>query len=678
MSHRILVVDDSPFILELVKDVLTKSGYRVDRATNGHEAMLAIGEDPPDLVLLDIIMPEMSGYQVCRLIRGDERLKSLPIVMMTAKDTQKDRFWGMEVGADAYITKPIEEQSLLETIDSLLREEREPIRPVSPEELTSETLKGRADDILERKLLELTIITETGKLFTYLDRPDALLTNVLGLICRVVDYDLGAIFVVLPGMSNKFVALRYRNEALKVSKKALIKTGTETLAAAWEVEVADIANLDTKLFEESELKRDVSRKAVASDLEVVLRSTRGVLGTIRLFSSRKEFFIPDDRTLVEMIASQLSILLDNVQLLQDRDSQLTVLELEKNRVEAILRNMGEGVLVTDWSYGIIHANPLAHKLLGVEENLVGQHLFDHIPQKTFGILQEQNIGVQNPIWNIRFNSIRAGIPLVASVAVVDEKEEQTLGLILLLRDISAEQELDHLKSKFLENVSNHLRNPLASLKGFFDLLMEDSYESASARQREYLDVIREETGRLTEIVEDLLSLSRIELTEYRLVPENIPVSEILINSMINNQDDAREKGLSLKSEISESLSQIRADKESILDVVNRLISNAVKYSPPDSRVIVGAVPSMRKGEEGMVEVFVRDFGPGIPEEKRDMIFEKYQEHRLFTDSDTPGVGLGLPICKKLIEMNNGRIGVEQAAGGGSRFYFTVPAEKRSG
>ena len=123
MSRRILVVDDSPFIQELVKDILTRSGFEATTAMNGHEAMVAIGEDPPDLVLLDIIMPEMSGYQVCRLIRNDERLKALPVVMMTAKDTQKDRFWGLEVGADAYITKPIEEQSLLETVSSLLKEE---------------------------------------------------------------------------------------------------------------------------------------------------------------------------------------------------------------------------------------------------------------------------------------------------------------------------------------------------------------------------------------------------------------------------------------------------------------------------------------------------------------------------------------------------------------------------
>jgi PAS domain S-box-containing protein len=349
-----------------------------------------------------------------------------------------------------------------------------------------------------------------------------------------------------------------------------------------------------------------------------------------------------------------------------------VLELEKNRVEAILRNMGEGVLVTDWSYRIIHANPLALQLLGIEEDLIGQHLFDHIPQKTFSILQEQNIGVRNPTWTVRFNSIGEDFPLVASVAVVDEKEEQTLGLILLLRDISAEKEIDYLKSKFLENVSNHLRNPLASLTGFLDLLREDSYKEAPPRQREYMDVMAEETSRLAEIVEDLLSLSRIELTDYPLVPENFPPSEILVSSMINNQSSAQAKGVSLKSEIEEHLPEIRADKDSILDVANRLLSNAIKYNPPESSVVVGAVLATREGDKGMIEVFVQDAGPGVPDDRREKIFEKYHEHHLFTDSDTPGVGLSLPICKRVIEMNGGRIGVEPATDGGSRFFFTVP------
>ncbi len=674
MAQRILVVDDSPFILELVKDILVRAGFEVDRAMNGHEAMQSIGEDPPDLVLLDIIMPEMSGYQVCRFIRSDERLKALPVVMMTAKDTQKDRFWGLEVGADAYITKPIEEQSLLETISSLLREKREPIKPVGPEELTSETLKGRADDILERKLLELTIINETGKLFTYLDRPDALLQNVLLLVGQVVDYDLGAIFVALPGAGEKLVALRYRNSPLKVSKKSVMQQGEELLAEEKGVEASVISGLDIRLIEDSELGEEGSRRSSASQLTIHLRSSRGVLGNITLHSSRKEFFIQDDRVIVEMIAAQLAVLLDNVQLLQERDRQLAVLELEKNRVEAILRNMGEGVLVTDWSYEIIHANPLARQLLAVEKNLEGQHLFDHIPKKVFSVLEEQRIGVKNPTWTVRFSSVVEGVPLVANVAVVDEKEEQTLGLIILLRDMSAEDELDHLKSRFLENVSNHLRNPLTSLKGFLDLLWDDLYASVSSRQREYLDVMAQETNKLTEIVEDLLSLSKIELTDFRVSPETFPLSETLLSAMVNNQAAAQARGITLRSEISPGLGRAYADKESVADVVNRLVSNAIKFSPARSEVVVGARASARAESKGFLEVFVRDHGPGIPDDMTETIFQKYGQHRLFADATgSHGVGLGLPICKQLAEMNGGIIGVEAGDGGGSVFFFTLPA-----
>lgn len=673
MTQRILVVDDSPFIQELTKDILTKAGFAVDKASNGHEAMLSIGENPPDLVLLDIIMPEMSGYQVCRLIRDDERLRGLPVVMMTAKDTQKDRFWGLEVGADAYITKPVEERNLLEIISSLLKEDRPAIRPVRPEELTSEALKDRAQEILERKLLELTIINETGKLFTYLDRPDALLESVLGLLCQVVDFDLGVIFVALPGADHKFVALRYRNKPLKISKKEIIRRGVQNLAAGRNLPFDSIAGLETRLIEESELGKEKTRKPVSSELEVVLRSSRGVLGSLMLFSSRKDFFIPDDRALVEMITTQISILLDNVQLLHDRDRQLSVLELEKNRVEAILRNMGEGVIVTDWSYRIIHANPMANQLLGAEGDLVGTHLFERIPQETFSILQEQKIGVNNPTWTVRFRSIAEAFPLVASVAVVDEKEKQTLGLILLLRDTSGEQEIDHLKNRFLENVSTHLRNPLTSLKGFLDLLGEEFYEQAPSRQREYYDVISEETGRLTEIVEDLLSLTKIELTGHRPLPEVFPVAEIISSAIENNQSSAHARGIKIRSQIAPDLPRVRAEKDSILDVTNRLLSNAVKYNPPNREVVVGAALAAPSETGGSVEVFVRDYGPGVPEGRKGVIFEKYQEHHLFSDSDSPGVGLGLPICKKLVEINGGRIGVEPAEGGGSRFFFTVPS-----
>ncbi len=676
MGQRILVVDDSPFIHELVKDVLVREGYEVERAMNGHEAMVSIGQNPPDLVLLDIIMPEMSGYQVCRLIRSDDRLKDLPVVMMTAKDTQKDRFWGLEVGADSYVTKPIEEKNLIETVSNLLKEARAPAKPVSEDELTSETLKDRADDILERKLLELTIINEVGKLFSFLDRPDVLLQNTLGLISQVIDYDLGVVFLSFPGVGSKTVAVKSRNVPLKISKKEIIREGSKLLSEQRGCELSEITGLDTKLLEESELGEQASRRPCSSELKIILRSSRGVLGSIMLYSRHEKFFIADDQALVDVISIQLSILLDNLRLLQERDQQLTVLELEKSRVEAILRNMGEGVLVTDWSYKIIHANPLVCQLLDVEEGgLVGEVLYDHIPKEAFSVLEEQHIGERDPIWNIRFVSIKNDLPLMASVAVVDEEEEQTLGLIILLRDITDERELDRMKNKFLENISNHLRNPLTSLKGFSDLIHEEMYEPATDRQKEYIKAVDRETAKLTEIVEDLLSLSKIELADYRSTPEHFPVTDALLTSMVNSQGAAHARGIALRTEFEDDLPDVFADRESVIDITNRLISNAIKFSPNESEIILGARTSDKDADMSFVQVFVSDSGPGVPLDRQDMIFEKYHEHELFSKSASESVGLGLPICRRLAEMNNGRIELDSTGDSGSTFSFFLPMNK---
>lgn len=679
MPARILVVDDSPFIHELVNDILTREGFEVARSMNGQEAMMAIGEDPPDLVLLDIIMPEMSGYQVCRLIRSDERLRSLPVVMMTAKDTQKDRFWGMEVGADAYITKPIEPGALLETIDSLLKERREPAAPMGPDELTGESIKDRADDILERKLLELTIINEVGKLYTFMEDPNTLLENVLKLIARVIDYDLGAVFVAFPGSRLKRMALSLRNVPMKVSKKALLKEGSRTLAAARKVDGSQIASMDTVILEDDEVQSSASRKKAESSINLILEPPRGALGCIMLHSHRSGFFSRDDRNLLDMIATNISVLMENVLLVQERDDQLENLQLEKNRVEAILRNMGEGVIVTDWSYRIIHANPVAHMLLGLDPGkLLGGLLFEHVPRRTFSVLEEQPIGEKNPTWNVKFHSIRENVPLIASVAVVDEEEEQTLGLIILLRDISAERELDNLRSRFLENISNQIRNPLASLSGFMDLFLEDSGDNMTPRQSEYLEVMTSEVVKLTGIVEDLLSMSRIELSDYNLSPESFPVAEIMMAAVSNLQGDAARRGVQIMTELPDDLTEVFADRESVMDVMSRLLANAIKFSPSEAEVHVGVRRVTEEASREMVELFVRDAGPGVPADRREAIFEKYQNHRIFADGKARSPGLGLPICRTLVEMNGGRIGYSVPAEGGSEFHFTLPARERTG
>jgi signal transduction histidine kinase/CheY-like chemotaxis protein len=675
MGARILVVDDSAFIHELVRDILEARGFSVEKAMNGHEAMVAIGQSPPDLVLLDIVMPEMSGYQVCRLIRGDERTRALPVVMMTAKDTQKDRYWGMEVGADAYVTKPIDERALVSTIEGLLAQRRLPAEPLAREELTRESLQGRAGELLEGKLLELTILHEVGKLGSWVSRPEVLLQNALALVGRVIDYDQAAALVSFPGAHSKRLALRTRRRPLKLSKKTLLARSVELLAREQGCDPAELRRRDTAMSVEAERTGDTVRAEPASEAAVVLTGPQGPLGVLLLFSARAGRFSGEDRALAEVIAGQLAVLLGNAALLEEREERIEILKVEKRRVDAILRNLGEGVLVTDWSYSIIHANPLAHQLLGVEPGgLAGSALFDHIPKAAFHVLEDQHIGEVQPVWEARTASIREGRPLSARFGLVDEEEEKTLGLIILLRDITAEQELDRQKSRFLENMSSQMRDPLTSLRGFLDLLREEMGDSRP-RQRQYMDVMSGEVVRLTELVDDLLSLSRIELPDYHLNREFFSVSEAILHSIMSNQETAQAREVALKTELSEKMPRVWADRDSVIDVLNRLISNALKFSPPRGEVVVGArrLPAPEgDGGTGGVEVFVRDSGPGVPEDRKETIFLKYRPLHHYVGDPGRGSGMGLPICKRLVEMNGGAIRLESAPGRGSTFAFTLP------
>ena len=106
MSSRVLIVEDEPDIRELVVHHLKREGYQVSVAASGEEALRQVRATPPDLVLLDLMMPEMDGLEVCRRLRQDPATAALPIVMLTAKGDEVDRVLGLEIGADDYIVKP--------------------------------------------------------------------------------------------------------------------------------------------------------------------------------------------------------------------------------------------------------------------------------------------------------------------------------------------------------------------------------------------------------------------------------------------------------------------------------------------------------------------------------------------------------------------------------------------
>lgn len=119
-EHRVLVVDDSPTVLYKTSLMLTEGGYEVVKATDGQQALELARQEQPNLILLDVILPKLNGYQVCRKLKSSSETAHIPVVMVTSKTKDSDRHWGIEQGADSYITKPFEADDLLDVIDDLL------------------------------------------------------------------------------------------------------------------------------------------------------------------------------------------------------------------------------------------------------------------------------------------------------------------------------------------------------------------------------------------------------------------------------------------------------------------------------------------------------------------------------------------------------------------------------
>jgi twitching motility two-component system response regulator PilH len=117
----VLVVEDSVTQREMIIDLLKGSGIEVTIATDGVEALEHIQGHCPDLVVLDIVMPRMNGYEVCRRLKADPKTQKVPVVMCSSKGEEFDRYWGMKQGADAYIAKPFQPTELVGTVKQLLR-----------------------------------------------------------------------------------------------------------------------------------------------------------------------------------------------------------------------------------------------------------------------------------------------------------------------------------------------------------------------------------------------------------------------------------------------------------------------------------------------------------------------------------------------------------------------------
>src|SRR5262245_48022908 len=229
------------------------------------------------------------------------------------------------------------------------------------------------------------------------------------------------------------------------------------------------------------------------------------------------------------------------------------------------------------------------------------------------------------------------------------------------------RELDQLKSDFLGNVSHELRTPLAAVKGYVDNLLDGVAGPLTDKPRHYLGRVRDNADRLGRMVSDLLDLTRIEAGKIELLPQALPLADVVGDAVDGLRHVATARQVRVNVDVP-PCPTVWADPDKVHQVVTNLLANAIKFSPPGAEVAV----SVRADAEGLVRLAVEDAGPGIPLTERERVFDKFYQVGRVEGERLPGTGLGLTIARHLVELHGGRIWIEDAPGGGAAFVVLLP------
>lgn len=344
---------------------------------------------------------------------------------------------------------------------------------------------------------------------------------------------------------------------------------------------------------------------------------------------------------------------------------------EKNKTETILKNIADGVIVTDPENRVIMLNSVAEQWFGLHENDVLQTPLEVcIPNSDLlefirdvhcnGAMTKPSVEI-----SIRPRGLKE-VFLQARAARVVNNEGNLLGIVTILRDITTEKEIDRMKTELVSMVAHELRSPLTSISGFSELLLDRSVESEQAR--EYAAIILKESNRLSELINKYLDISRIESGRSQLKKAPLDVREVVEKVLDINRPQAEKKRIDVSVEVPPTLSAVTADREMIEQVILNLFTNAVKYSPEDTTIQVRV---LERAADVLIEV--EDEGYGIPETSQKKIFDKF--YRVPDNArvrDVTGSGLGLSLVKEIVEAHGGEITVRSQVGVGSVFSFTLP------
>jgi signal transduction histidine kinase len=625
-KFRILVADDNPSNVTLLARYLQQEEYSLITASNGAETLEKTRAEMPDLLLLDINMPEKDGFQVLQEIRSDPATEHIPVIILTAARLDPvDMQFALNLGADDYVTKPFDRRELLARIHTKLRVKE-------------------AEDAIRRRNRELSLLPEIGKdLSARLDideLADILLHRTVETLGALVGhililnsptpfhkkYHLSSISS--PGFDAQLPQLDTLFDQMRTTRQGLIIDDTNE-SSRWQVTPDD---------------------PTRSVIFVPLLGRLDLIGVIVLTHEKAGYFNLEHQLLLQAIASQAAIAVENAQLYAG-------IAQEQQRVAAVLQSVADAILMFDVNGCLSLLNPAGEKLFTDYDAKLGVPLargcgYDALIR----LLDEARASGKSQVGEIVWPDQRV---FAAQFTSIGEG-----GCVVLLHDVSHFKALERIKDEFISTATHDLKNPITIILGFSEIISKAG--PLNETQLGFANHIHAAAEHMHELVQNLLSLAKIDMN-LELKKAVVDLSTLVTNTMEEFRVQAEAKDQKIRIENATEQPRTQGDSLQLQQVLRNLVGNAIKYTPAGGSInlVVDA-----KNDEAVISV--KDTGYGIPADDLPFIFDRFYRVRNDDVKDIEGNGLGLAIVKSIIERHGGQISVESKPGKGSCFTFSLP------
>ncbi|MGL1891385.1 MAG: ATP-binding protein [Spirochaetaceae bacterium] len=647
---EIMIVEDSPTQAAQLQLYLEEQGYEVLVEKNGVHALKSLGNHQPDMVISDVIMPEMSGYELCQAMVKNEQLKDIPIILLTSLKDPSAVIYALESGATSFVTKPPNEELLLSRIKQAFENNN---GRASEDRPLNFLLNSYEDSIFRNDLL----MDANQKILQ--------LTEEWQKLAAVVENSTD--LVAISSIDGQFL---YLNE----SGKSLLG-----------IKVSDLNSLNIFEYCLDDKKNSIKNKILNKSL--TKGSWKGEIELKKLNSNH---------IITVFLSSFIIVKSDGIKKatigfighdITERNKQQVNLSKSNNRLDRAQRIAHVGSwewddetqerYYSDETFRIIGQEPgqpnseNIQDLIHPEDNkfvksfikinkMTGTPLsFDHRI-----LLKDGRVRFVHQ--EIEFGSAHKG-EVNKLIGTIHDITELKLHELKLIDAKEQAEKANRSKSEFLAGMSHELRTPLNAVIGFSDILLDQYFGDLNEKQEQYVKDILESGKHLLSLINDILDLSKIEAGKFDLEISDVPIKMMLNNSLTMIKERCLKHNIQLDLDVSFNDDLvILADVRKLKQVIYNLLSNAVKFTPSGGFIRVGA-----KIDNSDMLFYVSDSGIGISKENQIKIFEEFFQVQGGVTDKTPGTGLGLNIVKGMVNLHGGNIWVE-SEGKGSCFYFTIP------